>query len=79
VPVQRYRSVEDMPTAWRDRDDPGNLSAVATMMAFYRQLQSGRPAPRPGVRRFRTLREANADRNDPLRSEAPGLLVDLAG
>jgi len=66
VPVTRYRSVEEMPRAWRDAHDPGNLRLVAHMLAFHRSLV--REAPRrPGVRRFRTLEEANASRNDPYR------------
>lgn len=56
--VQRFRSVEEMPPPWRPADDPGNLSAVAAMMALYRLLA---PAPSPGVRRFRSVEEADAD------------------
>jgi hypothetical protein len=68
MPVFRYRSVDEMPRPWRDADDPGNLRAVARMLAFFRDLP-GFTAPRPGVQRFRTLQEANAARNDPYRSE----------
>jgi hypothetical protein len=64
--VTRYRSVEEMSRPWRDTRDPGNLRLVARMLAFYRSLMRG--APREvGVRRFRTLQEANASRNDPYR------------
>jgi len=66
VSVTRYRSVEEMPRPWRDSDDPGNLGLVAQMLAFYRSLVRGVPR-RAGVQRFRTLREANASRNDPYR------------
>ena len=69
--VQRYRSVEEMPAAWRAPDDPGNLHAVAVMLAFHRSLHPG-AAGTPGVRRFRTIQEANADRGDPYRCEQPG-------
>ena len=67
MPVDKFRSIEEMPPLWRDRDDPGNLQQVAMMMAFHRRLA---PPPRPGVRRFRSLEEANADRGDPLRQAA---------
>ena len=60
-----------MPASWRDPWDPGNLRRVGIMMALHRQLSSGRSAPRPGVRRFRSIREANAERGDPLRVEVP--------
>ena len=56
--VQRFRSVEEMPPPWRPTDDPGNLHMVATMLALYRLLA---PAPFPGVRRFRSVEEADAD------------------
>ena len=65
MPVHRYRSVEEMPPPWRPADDPGNLRVVAEMMALYRRFD--RSERRPGVRRFPTLEEANADRGDPYR------------
>lgn len=68
MPVRRYRSVEEMPAPWREAGDPGNLRAVAVMLALYRRLHQGAPAT-PGVRRFRTIQEANADRDDPYRQE----------
>ena len=66
MPVTRYRSIEEMPRQWRDVHDPENLRLTARMLAFHRSLVGGprRPA---GVRRFRTLEEANADRCDPYR------------
>lgn len=66
--VQRYRSVEEMPPPWRHPDDPQNLRAVARMLALYRIMNPNAPAPR-GVRRFRTIQEANAERGDPYRRE----------
>ena len=56
--VQRFRSIEEMPPPWRPANDPGNLRVVATMLALYRLLA---PAPSPGVRRFRSVEEADAD------------------
>ncbi len=68
MPVTRYRSVEEMPPPWRDADDPGNLRNVAMMMAFFFRLNPDPDRPR-GVRRFRTIEEANEDRGDPYRME----------
>jgi hypothetical protein len=61
--VRRYRSVEDMPRPWRAADDPGNLKAVAEMLALHRRLVPAKP-PTPGVRRYRSAQEAEADRQD---------------
>jgi len=60
MPVHRYRSIEEMPAPWRDPDDPRNLREVAMMMALCRSLGRG-PARVPGVRRFRSVQEANAE------------------
>jgi hypothetical protein len=62
--VFRYRSVEEMPRPWRDPDDPGNLRLVAQMLGFYRAFS--RTASRPGVTRYRSREEAEADRPDRL-------------
>jgi hypothetical protein len=66
VSVTRYRSIQEMPRPWHDARDAGNLRRVARMLALYRSLVKGAPR-QPGVRRFRTLQEANASRNDPYR------------
>ncbi len=71
--VQRFRSIEDMPRPWRASDDPGNLRVVAQMMAFYHRLHQPEAVRSPPVRRFKTLQELNADRDDPYRRENPRL------
>ena len=70
MPVYRYRSVEEIPPPWRDPGDPRNLHVVAEMLAFYRRAAS--ETPRPGVRRYRSVAAANAERADPFRGLAPG-------
>lgn len=66
--VQKFRSIEDVPPAWRSADAPTNLRNVAMMLRMYSNLTSG--ARRVcGVRRFRTIQEANEDRGDPYRTE----------
>jgi hypothetical protein len=64
MPVEKFRSITEMPPMWRDQDDPENLRRVAMMMALHQRLS---PPPKSGVRRFRNLDEANAERGDPLR------------
>jgi hypothetical protein len=64
--VERYRSIEEMPRAWRAADDPENLRLVARMLGFYRSLV--RSGSRPtGVQRFRSIEEADAALDDPYR------------
>lgn len=64
--VRRYRSIEEMPRPWRASEDPENLREVARMFALYRSL-ADESAGTPGVRRFRTIAEANVGRDDPYR------------
>jgi len=64
--VFRYRTIEDMPPPWTDPNDPANLRHVARMLAFYARLTSASQRV-PGVRRFRSLDDANAARGDPYR------------
>ena len=73
--VRRYRSVAEMPPPWREPDDPANLRVVAAMIALHRQLTGGGNVRR-GVRRFRTIQEANAELDDPYRREDPRLAGD---
>ena len=75
MPVRRYRSIEEMPPPWRDPDDPNNLRAVATMIALHRAFDRG-AIGRRGVRRYRTIQEANAERDDPYRREDPRVASD---
>ncbi|MBI5240308.1 MAG: hypothetical protein HY926_07525 [Elusimicrobia bacterium] len=61
MPVQRFRSFEAAREAlWGRLDDPGYLRRVAWLWAFSERLLRARP--RPGVRRFRSLQEAQRDR-----------------
>ena len=61
MPFQRFRDFEEARRAlWIKRDDPQLAARIRSLWAFARRLAPG-AAPR-GVRRFRTLEEANADR-----------------
>jgi hypothetical protein len=66
MPVERYRSIEEMPPVWRASDDPENLRLVAQMLGFYRSLVRSESRP-IGVQRFRTIEAADAAFNDPFR------------
>lgn len=70
MPVERFRSIEEMQPIWREPDDPANLRDVAMMMSLHLRLS---PPPSPGVRRFRSIEEANAERGDPIRQAKPEL------
>lgn len=69
MPVQRYRSIEEMPAPWKAADAPGNLRAAAAMLQLYRQFRPRDAASRGSVRRFRSVQEANLDHSDPYRQE----------
>jgi hypothetical protein len=62
--VTRYRSVEEMPPPWRDPSDPGNLRAVALMLALHRRFLGVVATPDRRVQRFRSVEEANMARSD---------------
>ena len=69
MPVQRYRSTEEMPAPWKDADAPGNLRAAAAMLQLYRRFHPRDAASRGSVRRFKSVQEADLDRGDPYRQE----------
>jgi hypothetical protein len=60
MPVRKFRSVDQMPESWLDRDDPRLLEAIRTV--WNRAARLAPYEPRPGVRKYRTMEEANADR-----------------
>ena len=70
MPVTRFRSIEDMRPMWRDPGDPENLRDVAMMMTLHLRVST---PPKPGVRRFRSIEDANDERGDPLRQARPDL------
>ena len=66
VPVQKYRAIDDMPRPWRAPDDPENLRAVARLLGLHRAL-TGIARTLPGVKRYRSIEEAEIDREDRVR------------
>ena len=62
VPVQRFHSFEDARRAlWVDPKDPALPERIAALWAFSTKLVA-RQIPR-GVRRFRTIEDANRERD----------------
>ena len=61
MPVQKFRTLDEARRAlWMRSDDPRLPDRARRLMAFSRRLAIVH-AP-PGVRRFRTMEEANAER-----------------
>jgi hypothetical protein len=52
-----------MPRPWRTSDDPENLCAVARLLGLHRALMP-QVRRQPGVTRYRSIEEAEADRED---------------
>lgn len=58
MPVQKFRSFEEAKEAlWGRLGDPEHLRHVAWLWAFSQRIRPSRP--RPGVKRFRSVAEAN--------------------
>ncbi|HEY5610661.1 MAG TPA: hypothetical protein VIL97_05605 [Thermoanaerobaculia bacterium] len=76
MPVTKFRSIDEMRPMWRDAEDPENLRDIAMMMALDFRVS---PPLKPGVRRFRSLEDANDDRGDPLRQARPDLFPPTGG
>jgi hypothetical protein len=64
--VLRYRTIEEMPPIWTRPDDPDNLRRVARMLGLHARLTGG-VRQSPGVRRFRSIEDANPAGDDPYR------------
>jgi hypothetical protein len=61
VPVRRYRDVAEMPGPRRSVSALAGLAAACAASALSRAFGTSRQAPR-GVRRFRSVEEADAHR-----------------
>jgi hypothetical protein len=67
VPVHRFRDLDEARRAlWTTSDDPRLATRIRLLWHFTTRL-AGRP-PSPGIRRFRTIEEANAERQTRARS-----------
>lgn len=64
MPVEKYRSIDEMPPPWTDPDDPANLERVAAMMSLWFRLN---PRPEPGVRKYGSFEEASRNEVDAYR------------
>jgi len=64
MPIRHFRSVAEMPPVPpRPPLDPKNLEIACELMELARRLGPYRPFP-PGVRKFRSLAEANRYREE---------------
>jgi hypothetical protein len=62
MPVQKFRTFEEASDAlWVDRDDPRLVQRLAWVLAFTPTVAPRAPFP-PGVRKYRSLAEAQLDR-----------------
>ena len=61
MPIERFRDFDEARRAlWLSADDPALHGRIRRLWNFWRRLS---PCPMPrGIRRFRTIEEANADR-----------------
>jgi hypothetical protein len=72
VPLQRFRDLDEARRALWARPDDGTLAGrIRRLWAFSARL--AKPYAAPGVRRFRTIEEANADRERSARERARAL------
>lgn len=63
MPIQRFRDFDEAREAlWAGRDDPHLPNRIRRLWAFAAKLAPG-SAPR-GIRRLRTIEEANRDREE---------------
>lgn len=63
MPVQRFGDPEEARRAlWRDPSDPRLLSVIRSLWHRSAAL-AGHPSYQRGVRRYRSIEEANADRD----------------
>ena len=61
MPVRRYRHVDEMPGPRRSASALAGLAAACAASSLSRAFGTSRQAPR-GVRRFRSVEEADAHR-----------------
>lgn len=57
MPVQKFRSIEDMPEIWFKPGDPRLYKAIAGVWNFGKRWLS--PHFPPGIYKYRTLEEKN--------------------
>jgi len=74
MPLQRFRDFEEARRAlWVERGDPRLVPRIQRLWAFAHRLAPG-AAPR-GMRRFRTLEDANLEREQWMERRARDLRV----
>ncbi|MEX2146401.1 MAG: hypothetical protein WED01_05230 [Candidatus Rokuibacteriota bacterium] len=75
MPVQRFRNLDEARRAlWRGEDDAMLPARIRRLWHFTGRL--ARPTVPRGVRRFRTIEEANAEREERLTRRIRDLLAE---
>ncbi len=75
MPVQRFRDLDEARRAlWSGRDDVTLASRIRRLWAFSARLAL--PVIPRGVRRFRSIEEANAERDHRVAERVRALLAD---
>ncbi len=71
--LQRFRDFEEAREAlWIERSDPRLAARIRSLWAFASRLLPGAAGPR-GVRRFRTIEDANREREEWITERARAL------
>ncbi len=81
MPVQRFRHLDDARRAlWTSADDVSLPGRLRQLWRFSARLVGSSPArgPARGVRRFRTIEEANAERERQVAARVRALLAARA-
>jgi hypothetical protein len=77
MPVQRFRHLDDARRAlWTSADDVSLPGRLRQLWRFSARLVGS--SPRPGVRRYRTIEEANADREQHIAARIRALIAARA-
>lgn len=75
MPVQRFRDLDEARRAlWSRRDDVSLASRIRRLWEFSARLAP--PVIPRGVRRFRSMEEANAERDSRVAERVRSLLAD---
>lgn len=73
MPLQRFRDFEEAREAlWIERGDPRLAARIRSLWEFAGRLAPGAAGPR-GIRRFRTIEEANRERDEWIAERARAL------
>ena len=77
MPIHRFRDLDEARRAlWSTSDDPALADRIRRLWRFTARL--ARPSAPRGLRRFRTIEEANAEREGRITERVHALLAERA-